>query len=88
MRSVAKSESTHHILKFVPKFIISSNLDIDLEHIVDRVSLLHKFSHPKHSSYADISMMYTQHVQSNYGRALVVFDRCHGSSTKDETHHQ
>ncbi len=48
--------------------------------------MLHKFAWPKNASYAEICMMYVRHVSSSYGRALVVFDGYHGSSTKDEAH--
>ena len=86
MRTGDKAELIHHLLKLVPACIVSSTLDMGLQFIVDGGGLLHKFSWPKHSSYADICAMYTRHVISSYGHALVVFDGYHGSSTKDEAH--
>ena len=55
--------------------------------IIDGDALVHKFSWPKNSIYADICMLYTQYVVNTYSDAVVVFDGYYGgASTKDETH--
>ena len=85
MRSGDKAELIHHLVKLVPECIISS-LPKGLQYVIDGGGLLHKFSWPKHSTYAEICAMYTQHITRSYDIALVVFDGYHGPSTKDETH--
>ena len=46
------------------------------------LGLLHKFSWPKHSTSAEICVMYIRQVRSIYGHALDVFVGYYGSSTK------
>lgn len=86
MRSGVKAEIKHHLLKLVPASITISLEATGLQFVVDGGGLLHKFSWPKNSSYAEICNMYVQHVKSSYGEALVVFDGYHGCSTKDKAH--
>lgn len=88
MRTGDKAELIHHLMKLVPTCITSGMPDMGLQFIVDGGGLLHKFAWPKHSSYAEICGMYTRHLHSSYGHALVVFDGYHGPSTKDEAHHR
>ena len=85
MRSGDKAELIHHLVKLVPECIISS-LPKGLQNVIDGGGLLHKFSWPKHSTFAEICAMYTQHITRSYDIALVVFDGYHGPSTKDEAH--
>ena len=47
------------------------------------LGLLHRFSWPKHSSSAEICVMYIRQVCSSYGYALDVFDGYYSSSTKE-----
>ena len=85
MRSGDKAELIHHLVKLVPECIISS-LPKGLQDVIDGGGLLHKFSWPKHSTYALICAIYTQHISRGYDIALVVFDGYHGPSTEDEAH--
>ena len=87
MRSGDKAELIHHLVKLVPECIISS-LPKGLQYVIDEGGLLHKFSRPKHSTYAEICAMYTQHITQGYDLALLVFDGYHGPSTKDEVVHR
>ena len=86
MRTGDKAELIHHLLKLVPSITTLDNIDMNLQFVIDGGGLLHKFSWPKHSSYAEICAMYTRYVKGNYGQVLVVFDGYHGPSTKDEAH--
>ena len=85
MRTGDKAELIHHLLKLHPT-CVSAPIDTGVQFIVDGGGLLHKFSWPKHSSYAEICMMYIRYVRSAYGTAVVVFDGYHGATTKDEAH--
>ena len=86
MRSGDKAELIHHLVKLVPECIISS-LPKGLQYVINGGGLLHKFSWRKHSTYAEICAMYTQHITRSYDIALVVLlHGYHGPSTKDEAH--
>ena len=69
-----KADLIHHLLKFIPKCVVSTTLENGLQFIVDGRALLYKFLRPKHSNYADICAMHARHVRIIYGCALVVFD--------------
>ena len=88
MRTGDKPELIHQLLKLVPKCVVSTTLDTGLQFIVDRRALLHKFLWPVQSSYADICAMYVRHARLLFRCALVVFEGCHGPTTKDEAHHR
>ncbi len=84
MRSGDKADIIHHRVKLVPECIVTADLEMGLQFIVDGGGLLHKFAWPKNASYSEICAMYIRHVRNNYGSACVVFNGYHGSSTKDE----
>jgi len=87
LRTGDKAELLHHLVKLVPGCIISVTPDLQsYQFILDGGALLHRFTWPKHSTYAEICAMYSRHVLLTYGHALVVFDGYHGASTKDEAH--
>ena len=59
----------------------------EMQFIIDGDALVHKFSWPKNSIYADICRLYTQYVANTYSDAVVVCDGYYGgASTKVETH--
>ena len=87
MRAGDKTELMHYLIKRVSECIISTTPSNEMQFIIDGDALVHKFSWPKNSTYADICRMYTQYVVNTYSDAVVVFDGyCGGASTKDETH--
>ena len=86
MRTGDKAELIHHLLKLDTSSITLDIADMGLQFVITGEGLLHRFSWPKHSSYADICAMYTRHVLGSFVHALVVFDKYNGSSTKDEAH--
>ena len=86
MRTGDKIEM-HYLVKRVPECIISTTPSNEMQFIRDWDALVHKFSWPKNSIYADICMLYNQYVINTYSDTVVVLDGYYGgASTNDETH--
>lgn len=86
MRTGDKAELIHYILKLAPLCVVPSLPATGLQYVLVGGGLLHKFTWPKHITYAEICEMYVRHVKVSYGQALVILDGYHGPSTKDEAH--
>ena len=58
-----------------------------VQFVLDGGSLLHKLTWPKGLTFDEISNLYTDYVQSQFGRPVVIFDGyIQEPSTKDITH--
>ena len=87
MRTGDKTELMYYLIKRVSECIFSTTPSYEMQFIIDGDALVHKFSWPKNSIYADICRLYTQYVVNTYSDAVVMFDGYYGgASTKVETH--